>query len=309
MRIIKLCTIGGNLATLNNGSKALSMNYINYNPLDLPANTVRVRTNDGNAPEKYSGTYYYTSYETATLVAGTTDVYDVYKSGNSFDYLLYTSKNVVEVLGANTTGITSMQGMLAYCRYLTSVALFDTTSATNLTSMFYYCESLTSVPLFDTSNVTNISYMLADCHNLTSVPLFNTSKVTNIRNILQNCISLTSVPLFDTSNVTDMYYMLARCYLITSVPLFNTSKVTNMHSMLAHCTALTSIPLFDTSRVTDMSYMCYNCTNVQSGALALYQQASSQANPPTSYSLCFTDCGSNTVNGAAELAQIPADWK
>jgi hypothetical protein len=36
----------------------------------LPANTVRVRTSDGNAPRKSNSA----TYETATLVSGTTDV-------------------------------------------------------------------------------------------------------------------------------------------------------------------------------------------------------------------------------------------
>ena len=30
-----------------------------YNPLGLPANTIRVRTSDGNAPNKSSSTSYY----------------------------------------------------------------------------------------------------------------------------------------------------------------------------------------------------------------------------------------------------------
>ena len=68
----------------------------------LPANTVRVRTNDGNPPTKGS----YTSYDTATLVSGTTDVYDVYKSGTNFESLLDGCTNIIEILGANTTGVT-----------------------------------------------------------------------------------------------------------------------------------------------------------------------------------------------------------
>jgi hypothetical protein len=51
------------------------------------------------------------------------------------------------------------------------------------------------------------------------------------------------------------------------------------------------------------------CYNVQSGALALYQQASTQLNPPVDHYGTFTDCGMNTVTGAAELAQIGSDWK
>jgi surface protein len=187
-----------------------------YNPLGLPPNTVRVRTSDGNAPARFPYEASLTTYETATLVPGTTNVYDVYKSGTSFNGLLLSSSNVIEVLGANTTGITNMYNMFGN-------------------------ESGFTVPL-------------------------------------------------------------------TSVALFDTSSVTNMSGMFAGCSSLTSVPLFDTSSVTDMSWMLNYCANVQSGALALYQQASSQSNPPASHDGAFTNCGSNTVTGAAELAQIPSSW-
>ena len=227
-----------------------------YNPLNLPANTVRVRTNDGNPPVKAATT----TYETATLVTGTIDVYDVYKSGTDFTRLLNGSTNVIEVLGANTTGITNMGSMFAYTS-LTSVPLFNTSSVTIIGSMFYDCQSLTTVPLFDTSNVTNMVGMFGQCQ------------------------SLTTVPLFDTSNVTKMTQMFYNCQSLTSIPLFNTSKVTIM---------------------TQMFLYCYK---VQSGALALYQQASTQATPPSDHLQTFGLCGRDTTTGAAELAQIPADWK
>lgn len=228
-----------------------------YNPLNLPPNTVRVRTNDGAAPKKNNNT----SYETATLVEGTTDVYDVYKSGTDFSFLFFNSNNVEEVLGANTTGITNMYAMFNYCTSLTNVALFDTSSVTDMRTMFVYCYSLTSVPLFDTSSVTN------------------------------------------------MYNMFDRCSALTSAPLFNTSSVTSMEYMFSKCSALKMVPLFNTSSVVFMNGMFENCTKVQSGALALYRQASTQANPPSKHTGTFKNCGSDTTTGAAELAQIPEDWK
>lgn len=207
---------------------------IDFNPLNLPPNTVRVRTSDGNPPVK---DYPYTRYETATLVPGTTDIYDVYKSGTNFYMLFKSSSNVIEVLGANTSGITSMKDMFV------------------------------------------------------------------------SCTSIESVPLFDTSNVTDMSSMFEGCRSLTSVPLFNTSSVTDMSFMFSYCTSLPSILLFDTSKVTNMDYMFQNCYKVQSGALALYQQASTQTTPPTKHSSTFYNCGRDTTTGAAELAQIPSDWK
>ena len=200
-------------ATLyHNGIKIWPEGPDPYNPLNLRPNTVRVRTNDGLVPYRFDGASSAT-YETATLVEGTSDVYDVYKSGTDFSFLFQRSTNIVEVLGANTAGITDMSAMFDYCTSLTSVALFDTSSVTDMRILFRECSSLTSVPLFETSSVTN------------------------------------------------------------------------------------------------MEYMFYNCKNVQSGALALYRRASTQANPPTSHTKTFFNCGVNTTTGAAELAQIPEDWK
>lgn len=191
------------------GSNKIFAGVDPYNPLGLPPNTVRVRTDDGNRPGGYMGT---PSYTTATLVPGTTNVYDVYKSGTNFRSFLYGCTNLVEVLGANTTGITNMGYMFTYC------------------------------------------------------------------------FSLATVPLFDTTSVTNMYGMFESCKSLTAIPLFNTSKVTNMSSAFE------------------------SCSNVETGALALYQQASTQATPPTNHTNTFYYCGSNTTTGAAELAQIPSSW-
>jgi hypothetical protein len=46
-----------------------------------------------------------------------------------------------------------------------------------------------------------------------------------------------------------------------------------------------------------------------STGIQLYNQMSTQANPHTSTTRCFANCGSNTTSGAAELAQIPSGWK
>jgi len=82
-----------------------------------------------------------------------------------------------------------------------------------------------------------------------------------------------------------------------------------MSYMFAACSSLILVPLLDTSSATNMNRMFEGCVNVQSGALALYQQASSQTTPPSNHDRTFRNCGSNTVTGADELAQIPGDWK
>ena len=113
----------------------------------------------------------------------------------------------------------------------------------------------------------------------------------------------------NTTNVTRMVRLFNSCDLLTSVSLFDTSNITSMSSMFYQCYNLTSIPLFDTSKVTSMNSTFYNCYYVQSGALALYQQASTQTTPPSSHISTFSGCGQNSSTGRAELAQIPSDWK
>lgn len=252
-----------------------------YNPLRLPPNTVRVRTSDGNPPVKDSSA----TFETATLVTGTTDEYDVYKSGTDFSNLFIRSTNVVEVLGANTAGITNMANMFGICDALTTVALFNTTTVLYMDNMFASCSSLTTVPLFDTSSVTSMM------------------------NMFYRCSSITTVPLFDTSSVDIISGMFSFCTSLTSVPVFNTSSATTMLNMFYGCSALTAVPLLNTSNVWNMNQMFYNCINVQSGAHDLYWQALRQTTPPSKHSQTFYNCGSNTTTGAADLARISYDWK
>lgn len=249
------------------------------NPLNLPANTIRCRFVEGYTP---------TRGDTQTLVHD--NIWDIYKAGTDWSYLFnerFASEetNLIAVLGANTTGVTEMSGMFYNCAALTSVALFDTSDNEWMFNMFYGCSLLTTVPLFNTSNVLSMASTFTGCSSLTSVPLFDTSNVGGMSSMFSGCTSLTSVPLFDTSNVNDFRYMLYKCSRLKNIPLFDTSKVTNMNSM------------------------CEECRNVESGALALYQQASTQANPPRYHQYTFKYCGENTTTGWAELSQIPYDWK
>jgi len=243
----------------------------------LPPYTIRLKFTEGVTP-----TF---SYGTGVQVSSSPNVWDLTYENTNWVQLLSRQTGLIEVITANTSGVEYMNYMFIGCTSLTTVPLFDTSSATNMLGMFRECTSLTTVPLFVTSSVTNMSSMFNGCTGLTAVPLFNTSSVTNMNSMFRNCTSLTTVPLFNTSSVTDM------------------------GTMFYGCTGLTTIPLFNTSSAKVMNYMFYNCTNVQSGALAIYQQASSQATPPSRHTSTFRDCGSNTTTGAAELAQIPDDWK
>jgi surface protein len=163
----------------------------------------------------------------------------------------------------------------------------------------------------DCSTIASVRGVFYRKTNLTSVCDLSFPAATNAQDLFENCSALETVgnislPL--CTNVSGMFY---GCSSLTSVPLFDTSHVTNFgieRGMLAGCTALKTVPLYNTSSATATPHMCDGCTAVESGALALYTQASTQATPPTTHTDMFKNCGANTTSGAAELAQIPSDW-
>ena len=197
----------------NGNNVSVKSNFkINYNPLNLPPMTVRVKLAAGSPAPSSPG------YR-VSAVQGQYDVYDVCTEGlwgGHWNNLITHIPNTVELLGANTTNVTSMGSMFLGCDLLKSIALFDITNLTSMGGMFAGCTSLTSVPLFDTHNVVDMNSMFQNCHSLTSVPLFDTSNTTNMNYMFLGCSSLKYIPLFDTNKVRNMDYMFSTCMNVQS---------------------------------------------------------------------------------------------
>ncbi len=156
---------------------------------------------------------------------------------------------------------------------ITGLNYLNTSEVTNMGSMFAYCPKLASLDVshFNTSKVTDMCNMFNECSSLTSLDVsgFNTSEVTDMKDMFIRCSGLTSLDVshFNTSKVTDMSYMFSECSGLTSLDLshFNTSEVTSMESMFMACSSLRSLDLsgFNTSKVTDMGYVFDDCYNLR----------------------------------------------
>lgn len=173
----------------------------------------------------------------------------------------------------------------------------------------------TGVQVSSSPNIWDLTYNNTDWEelfheqtNLTEVLGANTTGITNMEGLFEYCTRLTTVALFDTSTSLRTGRMFLGCSSLTDPPLFDTSNCYAMQSMFNGCTSLTAVPLYSTTNCQGIQAMFRDCPNVQSGALALYQQAIGQSVPPHTHYNCFTNCGSNTTTGAAELAQIPYGW-
>lgn len=292
------------------GTAVVGWKYDLYNPLGLPPFTIRCQFTAGTTP---------TMGDSQKLVDATDNVWDITKNDTNWTSLLYADTTLISVLGANTTNVTNMSRLFGSCTNLASVALFDTSSVLSIfnsntpVSMFGICSSLTSVPGFDFSKVNSLEQAFRGCSSLVSIQDLKTDANTSLKGTFYGCTSLKSAPNMSTGHVTTMDGTFYGCTALESVPLYDTSSVTTFYSTsrggtFHNCSSLKSIPLFNTSSATNVRQMFSGCTKVESGALALYQQMSTQTTPPTTHTNTFQNCGRDTVTGAAELAQIPTSW-
>lgn len=162
--------------------------------------------------------------------------------------------------------------------------------------------------LSDSTIGTQFNGAFQDTENLVSIIAAGTLSWTTIYQTFYNCTSLISVCDLNTTDVTSLNGSFYGCSGLKAIPKINTSKVTIFFTCFSGCTGIKKIDLFDTSKATNVGGMFSGCFNVEEGALALYQQMSTQTTPPSTVSNCFLNCGKDTTTGAAELAQIPASW-
>lgn len=264
---------------LSTGSGAWLKTVPAPNPLDLPPFTMRVQYALGTTPmaPQQKGA-------TVSRVTSNPNVWDVTFAGTDWSSMFWDDDNLLSVLGANMAGVTNMRVMFGYCENLQDIAYFDTSSVQNMNGTFTHAVSLRSIPEFMTTSLTTA------------------------RNMFDGATSFEYCPSIDTSRVTDMAAMFANT-AIREAPVLDTSAAENMVEMFYECRSLTRVPLYATGACIDMRNMFFDCWNVEGGALALYTQASAQAVPPTYYRGTFYQCGKDTASGAAELAQIPYEWR
>lgn len=210
---------------------------------------------------------------------------------------------------AQTTECTSFNRTFDGCTKLTNVSSnLYTGSATTISNMFYGCSSLESLPGISCASCTDALSAFSNCSSLTSVNLSNTGNLSNCQYMFSGCTSLLQAPAMSLANATSCAHMFSGCSSMTTAVAYDTDYSTDLSHMFEGCFSLTAVPLLKSDSAVNVTDMFRLCTHVESGALALYNQMSSQTNPPVSYSGCFKNCGSVTITGAAELAQIPTSW-
>lgn len=174
-----------------------------YNPLGLPAKTIRIRTTDDVelTPSVNPGLF---GGATVKQVVSP-HVYDIEFTYNEQAVLKdYLGNKLLEVLGFNTEGMTRLGNIFRGCNSLTTIPLLDYTNITDLTNMFRDCSSLVTVPGLNLPSATLLEGMFIGCTSLTTMPdiTLGQSTLESVQEMFLGCENI-------ASGILDMYTMLS----------------------------------------------------------------------------------------------------
>lgn len=249
-----------------------------YNPLGLPAYTMRFLFYQSDFDPTAASNPSWPSSAVWTKVTGeTNNIWDFTYENPVWEETPYSSVHNGSIFGSlnESTNLYLVRGA-------------NTTGVTSMKYLFNFGGLYYISNAFDLSTVVTTEYMFAYCVDLINMPAgFDFSSVQRISNMFDHCQELTTIPDYDFSSAVNM-----------------------VSSLCEDCTKLTAVPdfTFSVNNLTLADRMFRGCGAVESGALAMYNKLSASTSI-ISHNYTFGGTGADTVSGAAELAQIPSDWK
>lgn len=234
---------------------------------------------------------------------------DVTKFTNANNAMFSIARNINSPIVLNIPNATSLQYLFNGANTSTSTLTLNLSSAfTGATASVLGTGSTAfeEVIITGTTGMTSARYINGSKIKKYTWTDWNTAGV-DCTQMFSGCTSLTEVSLPSNAKVTNASNMF-RSSKITSIPSLDLSSCPDTSGMFNGCTSLTSVPSLTLPATTTTNNMFQGCTAVESGALAMYNYLSTKAIAVTTYNNTFTNCGSDTVTGAQELAQIPTSW-
>lgn len=242
-----------------------------------------------------------------------------------FSHLWYCKRfpSIIDLRGS--TANNCFQAFFQYCKQLTEIPtiyLPTNVGKLNIGQSFRTCTNLKNAT-FDFTNVSASNMMFMNCFSLDYAKLLNTSSLVNPQGMFAKCSALKYAPDFDFTSIrrfdgvfagrvstgTDTRYPDVEMCL-EYVPDYNMKNVSSIANMLDNNTKIKTLPnLTFTTALKNANNAFVNCYNVENNILDTYNKMNVLSATITAHSHTFTDCGSNTSAGSAQLEQIPANWK
>lgn len=275
--------IGVNNSLLTRSGYGLYRDIINA--LGLPPYTIRVRYPEGVDPRNISAT---TRRGTWTQVSAVPNIWDRTWVDPDWSYLFDHDRQVIEVIDANTTGVTNMDYMFYFTSTLDAgnfsrTVNFDTSAVTTVEEMYGLVQCNQPLPHYDLHNVTNFTAFIEG------------AKFTRAR--------------VNVSSATNLLNAFADTPITSLVFEGSSANVTSIQGMCSGCAYLTNMPTFTSvSNIKKANTAFLRCFNVASGIYRMYSRLANLS-PVPSHQQTFTGCGYLSPTGSQELANIPSDWK
>lgn len=275
--------IGVNNSLLTRSGYGLYRDIINA--LGLPPYTIRVRYPEGVDPRNISAT---TRRGTWTQVSAVPNIWDRTWAEPDWSYLFDHDREIIEVIDANTTGVTNMSHMFYFTSTLDAgnfsrTVNFDTSAVTNVDEMYGLTQCSQPLPHYDLHNVTKFDAFIEG------------AKFTRARVNVSSAVTLLSA--FSTSTLTSLVFE------------GSSANMRSIWGMCSGCSNITKLPtLTSVSNITQASNAFYGCYRVDSGIYRMYTRLAN-LNPVPGHAGTFFGCGYLSPTGSQELANIPSDWK
>ena len=107
---------------------------------------------------------------------------------------------------------------------------------------------------------------------------------------------------------SDLEYANIGCYCdIIAYGNLSINEMRNFDSAFRAADSIKNICVLPFANATNVNGLFLDCVNMDGGQLAEYTYLSSLVNKPV-HSSTFSNCGSDSVSGTAELDQIPVSW-
>ena len=176
----------------------------------LPPGTLVIKYSTGVTPTFSKGT--------GTLLNPEENIWEFYCPDSNWEWINISQANILQVLDANTSNITSAFRLFGNASRMTDICWFDSSnfSASSFISLFDGCTSITELPDIDFSNATSLQTTFRSCSNLLYAPEIDSRNVTDMQLMFQFCTSLKEVPLLDTSSVITMNQSFQGCTNVES---------------------------------------------------------------------------------------------
>ena len=279
-------------------------------PIILPNRTIRVEFSQGYVPSQGLS---------REQVSSNPNVWDITVNQQGFMSLFRNNEYLLKILACNTYAPGGyyenlFSQMCLNCTNLTKVPLFNLSNASNCTGMFSYCD-LTSIPEFSFDrSIQFTNWTDLELSSFCSWTKITSVNFTNCRpkytdDMFAGCSELLSAPNIDLSLCTKIYGMFEYCTKMRTSPDYDIHSANNISYMYWNCESLTTIPDLTVSpNMTDCRLAFAGCRNASGGILRMFNKLK-DISTITDHAGCFLNCGVDSPTGAAELAQIPSDWK